>query len=73
MKKFATRPEALAAAAPGQYILASYAVVTVAERGLLLGNPGSTWSECERKRPFHDVVAEIQSGWSDLDQVGGTP
>lgn len=73
MRKFATLQGAQDAAAPGQYILVSYCVVPLAERTLLLRIQDASWSEVERKRPFHDVDAEIRSGWADLDEKTEAP
>ena len=70
MKKFATLDQVQAAAPPGAYIMASYSVVTRAERDMLLRNPDAVWSVVRRQRPFHDAAAELESGWADLDDAG---
>ena len=66
MRKFATLEGAQDAAAPGQFILMTYAVVTAAERTLLIGVGKSTWAAVERKRPFHKLADEVASDWADL-------
>ncbi len=66
MRTFGSLEAARAAAHPGQFVMAStrlaaWAVATVGERQQL--RAGDAWRTVERVKPFHDVAAEVTTGW----------
>lgn len=71
MKTFASLDAAQAAAHPGQFIMAlvqapnAWAVMSVGERQMMV--PSGKWTTVERKKPYHNVLAEAGTDWHDDD------
>ena len=72
MRIFHSLDAARADAHPGVYVMVStgpvYALMSVGERERALnGGVERDWLTVERTKPFHDVLAETETGWHDDD------
>ena len=73
MRIFHSLEAARADAHPGVYVMVStgpvYALMSMGERQRAMNSPASerAWSTVERSKPFHDVLAEVETGWHDDD------
>lgn len=77
MRIFHSLDAARADAHPGVYVMVSagpvYALMSVGERERAMHDPATrnAWATVERTKPFHDVLAEAETGWHDDDIEGG--
>lgn len=78
MRIFHSLDAARGDAHPGVYVMVStgpiYALMSVGERDRAMNSPTAehAWSTVERTKPFHDVLAEAETGWHDDDIVDGS-